>query len=211
VNLSVETSKQTEPSICSDGAGGALLAWRDGRPGAELYAQHVKGDGTRADGWPADGLVVCNALNTQQAPTLVSDGAGGGVCAGEDERNGFANHDIYAQRFLGTGQMGPVTGVPATGGGRPQIGLGFAGAHPARGSARFAVDLPLAGRADAAVYNTAGRPVARLWTASDRPAGPQVLTWNGEDSAGHIAPPGMYYLRVLAGPDGAALRFVHLP
>ncbi len=209
-DMSIQGNRQDDPAICSDGAGGALLVWADGRPGAEIYGQHVRGDGTLAPGWAADGLPICTAVNPQIDPALVSDGAGGGVCAWEDYRNSLANHDIYAQRFLGSGEVGPVVGapdlpLPAT------IGLAFAGGHPARGSARFAVTLPAGARATAGVFNPAGRRVAELWGGETRAAGRHLVTWDGADAAGRAAPPGMYYLELIADGHRAALRFVFLP
>ena len=208
-DLSIQPDRQDVPSICTDGAGGALVAWKDGRPGADVYAQHVRGDGTRAAGWAADGLPVCTATDQQVAPTLVSDGAGGGVCAWEDYRNHIANHDIYALRFLGTGQR-PTVGVgalpPARG-----LGLAFAGAHPAHGTARFALTLPAAAETSAAVYNPAGRRVATLLAGAALPAGSTALAWDGLGAGGRAAPPGMYVLEVLSGGRRAALRFVYLP
>jgi hypothetical protein len=209
-NLSVQLpDRQGDPAICSDGAGGALVAWKDGRPGAELYAQHVQADGAIAPGWAADGNAICTALEQQVDPTLVSDGAGGGLVAWEDYRNSIANHDIYAQRFLGSGQVGPVVGVGELAPGT--LALAFAGAHPARGDARFAITLPADADATADVYNPAGRRVARVWSGGIRPAGRHVAAWDGRDGSGRTAPPGMYYLEVIARGRRAALRFVFLP
>ncbi len=211
VDLSVQPDRQDDPAICSDGAGGALVAWKDGRPGAELYAQHVRSDGTRAPGWAADGRAICTAPNEQIEPTLVSDGAGGAICAWEDARNGLTNHDIFAQRFLGSGQVGPTVGVgdgplPGT-----SLGLAFAGSNPARGEARFTISLPAAAAARATVFNPAGRRVAVLWAGDARPAGSQLLRWNGRDDGGRAAPPGLYALEVSAAGRRAALRFIYLP
>lgn len=211
VDLTVQADRQDDPAICTDGVGGALLAWKDGRPGAEIYAQHVRSDGTRAPGWPGDGLAICTATSEQIEPTIVSDGSGGAVCAWEDYRNGLANHDIYAQRFFGSGQVGPTVGVgdaPLPG---AALALAFAGAHPARGEARFAITLPAIDGARATVFNPAGRRVAVLWSGEARPAGRQLVTWDGHDTAGRAAPPGLYALEVIAGTRRAALRFVFLP
>jgi len=209
-DLSVQSpDRQDLPTICTDGAGGALVAWKDGRPGADIYAQHVKGDGTRAPGWAADGLPLCTAADQQAAPTLVSDGAGGGVCAWEDYRNDLANHDIYALRFLGSGQP-PTVGVGALpSGSGPQ--LAFAGAHPAYGRARFALTLPAVAETSASIYNPAGRRVAMLLSGASLPAGTTALAWDGLGAGGRAAPPGMYVLEVLSGGRRAALRFVYLP
>ncbi|MEP7027767.1 MAG: FlgD immunoglobulin-like domain containing protein, partial [Candidatus Eisenbacteria bacterium] len=211
VDLSVQPDRQDDPAICSDGSGGALVAWKDGRPGAEIYAQHVRSDGTRAPGWAVDGRPLCTAANEQIEPTLVSDGTGGAICAWEDYRNGLTNHDVYAQRFFGSGQVGPTVGV---GDGRPPgagIELAFAGANPARGEARFALTLPAAAAVRATVFNPAGRRVAILRSGELRPAGRELVRWDGRDAGGRSAPPGVYALEVEAGGARAALRFVYLP
>ena len=208
-DLSIQPDRQDFPAICTDGAGGALVAWKDGRPGAEIYAQHVRSDGTRAPGWAVDGLPLCTATEQQIAPTLVSDGAGGGVCAWEDYRNSIAAHDIYALRFLGSGQR-PTVGVgelsPAGG-----PALAFAGAHPAHGRARFSLSLPVAAETSASIYNPAGRRVASLLAGAALPAGATALAWDGLGAGGRAAPPGMYVLEVVSGGRRAALRFVYLP
>ena len=207
-DLSIQPDRQDAPAICGDGAGGALLAWTDGRPGAEIYAQHVRADGTLFPGWAADGLPVCTANDPQVAPTIASDGAGGAICAWEDYRNSLANHDIYALRFLGSGQP-PTVGVgtlPANG-----LALAFAGSHPAYGRARFALTLPAAAETSASIYNPAGRRVASLLAGEPLPGGTTTLAWDGLGSGGRAAPPGMYVLEVLSGGRRAALRFVYLP
>ena len=211
VDLSVQPDRQDDPAICADGAGGALVAWKDGRPGAEIYAQHVLADGTRAAGWTGDGVAICLAADQQIDPTLVSDGAGGGLCAWEDFRNGGLNHDVYAQRFFGSGQVGPTVGVDGPGAAVSTLTLAFAGANPARGEARFLITLPATGRARAQVFNPAGRRVASLWTDEVHPAGPSAVSWDGSDPSGRAAPPGMYYLEVVAGATRVALRFIYLP
>ena len=211
MDLTVDPSneRQDDPAICVDGAGGALVAWKDSRVTGEIYAQHVRADGTRAPGWPADGIVLCKALEQQIEPTLVSDGTGGAICAWEDYRNDPNAHDIYAQRFFGTGQVGPTVGVEAP---LPSaLSLAFAGGNPARGAARFAVTLPAEGSARAAIYNPAGRRVAILWADEVHAAGRNLLSWNGRDPGGRAAPPGMYYVEVALGSARATLRFVYLP
>jgi len=211
LTVDISHTRQDDPAICVDDAGGALVAWKDSRVTGEIYAQHVRADGTRAPGWPADGIVLCNALDLQIEPTLVSDGTGGAICAWQDYRNDFAAHDIYAQRFFGTGQVGPTVGVEGPGPQPGALSLTFAGGNPAHGAARFAVTLPVEGSARAAIYNPAGRRVAVLWTDEARPAGRNVLSWDGHDPGGRVAPPGMYYVEVTAGSARATLRFVYLP
>jgi hypothetical protein len=94
---------QFYPAVLGDGQGGAIITWQDGRNGEEIYAQHVTAAGTIAPGWPVDGLGVCIGLGNQVSPVIASDGAGGGVIAWEDRRNGLG--DIYAQRVAPQGTI----------------------------------------------------------------------------------------------------------
>jgi len=52
--------------------------------------------------WPLDGNPLCTAVNDQQFPTIVSDGAGGAIVTWSDARGG-ATKDIYAQRVSAAG------------------------------------------------------------------------------------------------------------
>ena len=60
VVVSSETGHQQNPSLASDGAGGAIIAWEDARNGPnDIYAQRIDGTGTAM--WAANGIVVCEA------------------------------------------------------------------------------------------------------------------------------------------------------
>lgn len=93
---------QRELAIVSDGSGGAILAWEDGRSltSLDVYAQRI--DSTGASQWTADGVAVCVAMNAQYRPQVVGDGAGGAYLAWEDYRNG-ADYDVYARRVDAAG------------------------------------------------------------------------------------------------------------
>ena len=56
---------------------------------------------------PAGGRIVCSAIGSQQAPTLVTDGAGGAIVTWQDGRN-FGLYDVYAQHVLATGAVDPA-------------------------------------------------------------------------------------------------------
>jgi len=100
VALCISANSQVLPAIVSDGAGGAIVAWEDGRLDADIYAQRVSSSGIPQ--WTWNGVVVCTASNNQHAPTLISDGAGGAIIAWYDYRNGI-NNDIYVQRLDASG------------------------------------------------------------------------------------------------------------
>ena len=101
VALCTIPGNQTNPQIVSDGAGGALVTWQDTFGGTEyhIYAHHLLAGGTPSPAWPADGIAVCTAANSQENPRIASDGAGGAIIVWQDSRAG-GNYplDIYAQR-----------------------------------------------------------------------------------------------------------------
>lgn len=97
--LCIVLGDQVSPTIVSDGAGGAIVAWEDRRSDSgDIYIQRVSADGTRQ--WKDD-LAICTAVGWQRHPTLTPDGAGGAIVVWWDLRSG--NWDIYAQRVSGDG------------------------------------------------------------------------------------------------------------
>ena len=86
-------------TMVQDGAGGAIIAWRDGHIPEGIYAQRVNGNGAIL--WNAAGVAVCTAAYYQQNPQMAPDGSGGAYIVWQDERNG--NVDIYAQRLDASG------------------------------------------------------------------------------------------------------------
>src|SRR6185369_2376990 len=60
--LATALAGQKAPVIVSDGAGGAIVAWMDGRSAVtdfDIYAQHVLASGRVDPGWPAQGTALC--------------------------------------------------------------------------------------------------------------------------------------------------------
>lgn len=109
VPLCTATGAQGSAAGVSDGAGGAIVAWGDGRGdgggGSDIYVQHVLASGVVDPAWPADGRAVCTAANVQRDPTIASDGAGGAIVAWLDLRSVYA---IYAQHVLASGAVDPL-------------------------------------------------------------------------------------------------------
>ena len=104
---------QVEPVAATDGAGGVIVAWSDGRGGittsADIYAQHLLANGMVAAGWPTEGEPVCGAPGAQELPSIAGDGGGGAYVSWMDARSGLSN--IYAQHLttLGTASSGWTT------------------------------------------------------------------------------------------------------
>jgi hypothetical protein len=93
---------QSGIAMASDGAGGAILAWTDGRNGSysDLYAQHVNASGVAQ--WGTNGTAICTSPGDQVSPHVALD-AGGWITIvwTDDQRDGAP--DIYAQRLNPSG------------------------------------------------------------------------------------------------------------
>ena len=95
------TGTQWCPELTADGTGGAIVTWRDSRgSNYDIYAQRV--DSLGAVKWTANGVAISAATGDQDWPAISSDGAGGGIIAWWDKRNG-ADYDIYGQRVNASG------------------------------------------------------------------------------------------------------------
>ncbi len=94
---------QTNPDICSDGAGGAIIVWQDFRSTTDIDIWVQRMSPAVAIRWPVNGIVMNNNVGYDQInPKLVSDGVGGAMITWEDFRTGLTS-DIYAQRVDSTG------------------------------------------------------------------------------------------------------------
>ena len=133
----VQSDGQNVPAIATDGAGGAIITWYDGRNSStDIYAQHILASGEIDPNWPVDGLAVCTAAGEQYSPQIASDGVGGAFVVWEDYRGPAGESDIYAQHVLATGVLDPgwptdalaVCAAPEYQS-YPQIAAGGAGTH----------------------------------------------------------------------------------
>jgi len=103
ISICTARGDQWYPEICSDGAGGAIITWRDSRNGDwDIYAQRV--DSTGSVLWASNGIPICNAVNHQIDPMICIDGNGGAFFVWGDKRNDV-NWQIYAQRVDANGNI----------------------------------------------------------------------------------------------------------
>jgi hypothetical protein len=94
---------QTNPDICTDGNGGAIIVWQDFRSTTSIDIWVQRMTPALAIRWPVDGVVMNNNVAYDQInPKLVTDGVGGAMMTWEDFRTGITS-DIYAQRVDSTG------------------------------------------------------------------------------------------------------------
>lgn len=96
------------PDACSDGAGGAYIAWVGYGGEAtrlDVFALHLLSDGSVDPRWPASGLPVGAAPGSQHHLTLVRDGSSGCFLFWQDERAGTPQ--TYGSHVLSDGSVAP--------------------------------------------------------------------------------------------------------
>ncbi len=98
VGICTAANTQANPRIDIDGLGGAIFTWQDKRNNSDydIYAQRVNSSGVVQ--WAANGVVICNSINTQSNPRIEPDGSNGALIGWIDKRNGLDNN-IYLQRI----------------------------------------------------------------------------------------------------------------
>lgn len=147
------------PALVGDGAGGAIVAWEDdGGPSlADVYAQHIQADGTRATGWDASGLPIAASSDkellggaTALISTIVGDGSGGAVVAWTAWDEG-GSADLFVQRVMASGVVGPRACAGCD-------GILSLSPNPGTGRFRLQVKGPDGGSsAEVKIYDLAGR------------------------------------------------------
>ena len=99
-----------------DNQGGVVIVWQDNQGSDfDIYAQRITSNGDKL--WTQDGILVCDAINGQVAPAIVSDGNNGVIIVWEDERELSEGFDqIYSQRLDNNGNRvwSPENGIILT-------------------------------------------------------------------------------------------------
>ena len=137
---------QYDPSVTTDGKGGAIFAWWDiSSSDWNIRAQHLDIHGNPI--WGESGIAVCDEPGAQGNPFIASDGTGGAYVVWVDYRNDemmvFANGDIYFQHL-------DAGGIPLwTKGGIPIC------------------DLPSNQQQPAIISNGGGRAIITWWDERD--------------------------------------------
>lgn len=100
VLLSSSSFNKLNPNICSDGNGGAIVAWQDSTINDwDVYSQKMNSLGQIQ--WTTGGAVVSSAIEIQSHPKNIPDGSGGSIYAWQDKR---ANqYDIYCHHLNNQG------------------------------------------------------------------------------------------------------------
>ena len=96
-------------SMAGDGTGGLFVLTADQSTvylsfDTNYYLFHVSADGGVAPGWPAAGVVVCNAPGFRSDIKIISDGSGGAIAVWADDRSYTQQ---YALRIAPDGSRWP--------------------------------------------------------------------------------------------------------
>ena len=105
IAICTATNQQDESVLCSDGSGGAIIAWHDLRKGGDydgdIYAQHITKNGVLT--WTADGALAATAFRYRLFPYIVTNNKGGAVIIWQDYRGPGGSGYIYAQQMNAQG------------------------------------------------------------------------------------------------------------
>jgi len=109
VEVCTDKDDQYESQLASDGSGGAIISWVDGRDlRSDLYVQRIGVGGTAF--WAQDGIAVTDTNVSQDQQRLIPDGSGGAIITWVDQRG--ASLAIYGQRMSGGLRTWGANGVP---------------------------------------------------------------------------------------------------
>jgi hypothetical protein len=91
---------QHQPDLVSDGAGGAIISWLDGRSDSAnyIYAQRIDSQGDTC--WLADGIQISNTKGYYR-PIIAADGNGGMIITWM----GGTSEDVYVQHIDTSGTI----------------------------------------------------------------------------------------------------------
>src|SRR5262249_25831620 len=107
--VAVSPFSEVTPTLVSDGAGGAILAWGDARNGHHnMRAAHLLATGIPDPAWPVGSVPPSFSDHCEEnTQVIASDGAGGAIVAWQ------RCVDIFAQHVLASGVLDPT--YPASG------------------------------------------------------------------------------------------------
>jgi hypothetical protein len=100
--VTTKTNREHNEKICSDGKGGAYIAWeQQSGIGWDIWAQHLAPDGTRL--WGNGGMAMTTVPGNRINVKIQSDKKGGAFLTWQDERSG--SYDVYAQKVDSAGTL----------------------------------------------------------------------------------------------------------
>ena len=182
-------SRQTQPALISDGAGGAIAAWVDERDPLSLqdiYAQRISGKGELL--WGKNGKALSAENSDQNEVTMAMDGVGGAYLTWTDYRRGDRNPDIYAQKINSKGDLQwqsdgvAICGAPDIQRSPAVIGAGEEGAiitWSDKGGGSYDIYAQRLSKAGKVLWMTDGIPVCQVPRTQQNPklGNRKIIVW----------------------------------
>jgi len=98
--IALQGRNKKAPRLTVGDFGDVFIVWEDERvnphPEVDIYTQHLTPDGTES--FVTDGLMICNAENTQESPLVRPDGQGNAIIVWGDRRTG--SYSLYVQHVV---------------------------------------------------------------------------------------------------------------
>ncbi len=105
LRVSLASTDDVLPKLCSDGAGGAFIVWQANLSVSnhDPMLQHLTADGQVEVGFPAGGMDLDATSTLQEYPSVAPNGTGGCIVAYQS--NNAGNYDIFAVNYRGDGSQ----------------------------------------------------------------------------------------------------------
>jgi hypothetical protein len=184
---------QIKSQLVSDGNNGAYITWEDHRliltvDSSDVYAQRISSDGSIY--WTANGFAICDTINKQMNPMIVSNGNLGANVVWQDYRSGN-NFDIYINIF---NTSGIIIAVGNSGTVNPtNFALLQNYPNPFNPVTVINYQLPMTSNVKLSIYDALGHEVNTLVNKSQS-AGDYKVEWNAS-----AYPSGVYFYTLEAG------------
>jgi hypothetical protein len=185
------------PSVAVGGDGKVHVAWSDHRHvDTEIYTM------TRDGGTWGDENRITAAAEPSVLPCVTANAAGTVSIVWTDQRHGQA--DLY---FIQTESDAgiPVAEAPAAGSGLIYLARPYP--MPFTSEARIVFSLGEAAEVSLDVFDVKGRLIRTLAEGTFT-AGQHSLTWDGQDTRGAEAAPGVYFIRCASAAERHVRRVV---
>ena len=200
ISISTATLDQLYPSIAFQGTY-YYIAWQDSRRTTrpDIFGARVQSNGTVLD--PTGMQINVQSFN-QLAPSVAAGIAGQVMIA----YSSFTHAPVFGSARIWANSYGPVAGVdePAVLPGVTEIDRG---PNPFVGTIRLAFTLSERQPVSVTIYDVKGRVVADLF-AGVADQGRHEIEWNGMDSRGTRAAPGLYFLSIRTRAGASSRKIV---
>src|SRR5262249_3509766 len=174
--LTASNGEETDASIVTDGAGGAIVAWEEN---TFLFVHHVNASVVLDPTFPSNGRPVRRVLTFPRPPELVAAGASGTAGSGAivtwSDNNSGRDTNIFAMIV----QTGATAGVDP-GSSESGLALSRRGTNPSLGPVTLSFTLPHEAVVRLDIFDVSGRRVREVLSGA-QPGGAHGAGWGVPD------------------------------